>query len=372
MKAKVRSHIWLLIAILSIVCLVLVTLLVRGQRVTAQQSPPQPKTAEQAFKNIKVIKSLPAGELQGAMSFMAASLGVDCSYCHTPPAMEKDDKPTKETARRMLAMVNEINRNFGDKTVVNCATCHRGKPKPVAIPPLPSLSATFGSQSVALNQQPLPTVEQILDRYIKALGGMPALDAVTTRVRKGSVEVAGVQGTFELYESAPNKSLLIGSLPPPLGSVQQAFDGNSGWVKNQKGVFDMGRDGLDQARREWAFYGDVKLNEQFKAMSLAGRERIDSREFYVILGTRADGQVERLYFDVLTGFLVRRSSETPTYFGALVNTNDYDDYRKVGKVYLPFRVRKVRGGTPFVQNISEYKLNIPIEDARFKKPVVEK
>jgi len=350
------------IAILSTVTLVL----------TAQQPAQQPRTAEQVFKNIQVIKNMPAGQLQGAMNFMAASLGVDCSYCHTLPAMEKDDKATKQTARRMLAMVNEINKNFGDKTLVNCATCHRGKTKPATIPPLPSLSAPFRGKSAPVSQQPLPTVEEILDRYIKELGGMQALESVTTRMRKGVAEVAGVQGTFEFYEVAPNKAFLIGELPPPVGSVQQAFDGTSGWVKNQNGVFDMSGDGLEQVRREWVFYGDVKLKEQFKAMSVAGRERFDGREFYVVLGTRPDGQIERLYFDVHTGLLARRYSETPTYFGGLPNAVDYDDYRKVGKVRLPFVVRKVRGGTILQQNISEYKWNIKIDEARFKKPLAQK
>jgi hypothetical protein len=362
MKIQTPTRLGAAIAILLTVSLVLVT---------AQQPTQQPRTAAQVFKNIKVIKTMPAGQLQGAMSFMAASLGVDCTYCHTPPAMEKDEKATKETARRMLAMVNEINKNFGDKTVVNCATCHRGKPKPVAIPPLPSLSAPL-IKSGTVSQQPLPAVEQILDRYIKALGGMQALEKVTTRMRKGAVEVAGLKGTFEFYEVSPNKAFLIGSLPPPAGEVQQAFDGSSGWVKNQSGVFDMSGDGLEQVKRDWLFYGDVKLDKQYKEMNVAGRERLDGREFYVVLGTRPDGQIERLYFDVQTGLLARRYSETPTYFGALPNATDYDDYRKVGQVRLPFFVRKVRGGTRLVQTISEYKLNIKIDEARFKKPVVQK
>jgi len=359
MKIKTLLRIGTSVAVLSTVCLVL----------TAQQPAPQPRTAEQAFKNIKVIKSMPAGQLQGAMNFIAASLGVDCSYCHTPPAMEKDDKPTKETARRMLAMVNEINKNFDDKTVVNCATCHRGKTKPVFSPPLPSISAPFITRSATASE---PAVEEILDRYIKALGGMQALEKVTTRMRKGSVMVAGVEGPFEFYEVAPNKALLVGSLPPPVGSVQQGFDGSSGWIKNQNGIFDMEGEGLNAVRREWVFYADVKLKEQFKTMSVAGRERLDGREFYVILGTRPDDKIERLYFDVQTGLLTRRSTETPTYFGALPTTTDYDDYRQVGKVRLPFLVRKVRAGTTLVQTISEYRLNIKVDDAKFKKPVPQK
>ncbi len=342
---------------------------VQTPRVAGQQA--QPRTAEQAFKNIKVIKIMPAGQLQNAMAFMAASLGVDCSHCHTPPAMEKDDKPAKQTARRMLSMVSEINKNF-ETPIVTCATCHRGRTKPIGIPPLPSLSSLAAVSTATVNQQPLPTVDEILDRYIRSLGGVQALDKITTRTRKGSVDVRGVHGSFELYEAAPNKSLFIGSVPPPLGAIQQGFDGSSGWVKNQNGVFDMSGDGRAQAERESAFYGDVRLKEQFKTMSVTGRERLDGRDLYVVEGTRPSDQVERLFFEVQSGLLIRRQWQSPTYFGGLPQANDYDDYRKIGNVRLPFLIRKARAGSTLLQTVSEYKLNVNIDDSKFKKPAAQK
>ena len=98
MKERSRTNGWCSISIISF-SLIILSHWAHTPRVAGQQPPQQPKTAEQAFKNIQVIKSMPAGQLQNAMSFMAASLGVDCSHCHTPPAMEKDDKPAKQTAR---------------------------------------------------------------------------------------------------------------------------------------------------------------------------------------------------------------------------------------------------------------------------------
>jgi hypothetical protein len=327
----------------------------------------QPRTAEQAFKNIQVIKTMPASQLQGAMSFMAASLGVDCSYCHTPPAMEKDDKPTKQTARRMLAMVHEINKTLGEKATVNCATCHRGQTKPATVPPLPSLASPLAPDRKS-DQTELPAVDAILDRYINAIGGERAINKITSRRRKGSVQLGALNGTFELHEAAPNKSLFIGSLPAPMGAVHQGFDGSIAWVKNQSGVFETRGEGLAQARREANFHLDTKLKEQYSSLRVVGRERIADREFYVLEGTRTDGLVERLFFDVQTGLLTRRSWETPTYFGPLPNAVDYDDYRKVGSVRLPFIIRRSRAGTTFLQTISELKLNVAIDDSIFKKP----
>ena len=134
----------------------------------------------------------------------------------------------------------------------------------------------------------------------------------------------------------------------------------------------MSGDGRVQAQRESAFYGDIKLKDQFKTMSVTGRERLDGREMFVVEGTRPDDQVERLFFEVQSGLLIRRQWQAATYFGGLPNATDYDDYRKVGSVRLPFVIRKVRGGNIFLQTVSEYKLNVKIDDAQFKKPAAQK
>jgi hypothetical protein len=102
----------------------------------ASWEPPQPpKPAEQVYKNIQVMKGVPSNRLMGAMQFFTKSLGVECSYCHVPNEFDKDDKPAKNTARKMLNMVHQINGdNFPQNQVVSCWMCHRGSAKPEAFP----------------------------------------------------------------------------------------------------------------------------------------------------------------------------------------------------------------------------------------------
>ena len=86
-----------------------------------------PKTASQQFKNIQVLKDIPADQLIPSMQFITASLGVECEYCHVEHAMDKDDKKTKVTARKMMEMMLTINQeNFEGHRVVTCYTCHQG------------------------------------------------------------------------------------------------------------------------------------------------------------------------------------------------------------------------------------------------------
>ena len=98
--------------------------------------------AESVFKNIKILKGVPAGRLVNIMNMgFGRSLGVSCGFCHVPGKWDLDDKEEKNTARLMFAMVQTINRDYISKVpvptnrptppVVNCMTCHRGMPRPM-------------------------------------------------------------------------------------------------------------------------------------------------------------------------------------------------------------------------------------------------
>ena len=98
--------------------------------------------AESVFKNIKIMKGVPAGRLVNIMNMgFGRSLGVSCGFCHVPGKWDLDDKEEKETARLMFAMVGTINRDFmskvpndsGPPATVNCGTCHMGNPRPVGM-----------------------------------------------------------------------------------------------------------------------------------------------------------------------------------------------------------------------------------------------
>ena len=95
--------------------------------------------AETVFKNIQFLKGVPAARLLAVMKIgYSRSLGVNCTHCHVVNEWEKDDKPTKQTARDMAQMVRTINNDLlkniknlkSESPVINCTTCHRGQTKP--------------------------------------------------------------------------------------------------------------------------------------------------------------------------------------------------------------------------------------------------
>jgi hypothetical protein len=96
------------------------------------------KPAGEVFKNIQMLKAMPAARLLRVMELgYAKSLGVNCTHCHVPGQWEKEDKPTKQIARDMMAMAANINEQLkkiknlkSAEPMINCTTCHRGQTKP--------------------------------------------------------------------------------------------------------------------------------------------------------------------------------------------------------------------------------------------------
>lgn len=97
--------------------------------------------AEQVYKNIKLFKGMPAGRVLNIMNRgFSNSLGVSCSHCHVVGEYDREDKPTKQVARDMFAMVTTINETLlkeiknlkSPNPTVNCSTCHNGRPRPGA------------------------------------------------------------------------------------------------------------------------------------------------------------------------------------------------------------------------------------------------
>jgi hypothetical protein len=343
-----------------------------------QDKPVKPEqTAEQVYKNIQVLKGMPASQLDAVMAFFTGSLGVKCTHCHTPGQFEKDDKPAKQTSRRMIQMVFDLNKGslsgIGSGGV-SCFTCHRGETRPESVPSLgQNLWQPKGSAAAAKPEAPLPSLDEILDRYVRAVGGAQAIEKITSRVLKGSrIGADGVLVPEEVYAKAPNKMLTVTSYPKV--SFRTGFNGTHGWARSSQGE---GRDLNDemqaQLKREALFYKETRLKEVYSKMAVLGRTTIGERETFIIEATPVGGSVpEKLYFDAQTGLLVRTYKEAKTVVGQYPTQIDYEDYREVDGVKLPFTIRWSIPGRVWGRKITEVKQNVPLDDAQFDLPATGK
>jgi photosynthetic reaction center cytochrome c subunit len=333
-----------------------------------------PKKAEEQYKNIQVLKGIPADQLVPGMQFIAASLGVECQFCHVEGAFEKDDKKTKQTARKMMAMMFAINKdNFEGHLNVTCYSCHRGNSKPMGIPLVMAEEpkAAAGEAKVLEANQgegvDTPTAAQLIDKYLQALGGTAATEKITSRVMKGTITFGDRNIPIDIYSKDPEKRISFTHTPD--GDSVTAFDGREGWLGFPgRPAREMHGSELDAAGMDADLHFAAHLKGMFSEAQLHGMEKVGDNDAYLVIGQREGKPPVRLYFDEKSGLLVRLVRYGDTPFGLMPTQIDYADYREAGGVKVPFRWTLARPSGRFTIQVSEVKQNAPVDDAKFAKP----
>lgn len=350
---------------------------------TASQD--KPLMAEEVFKNVQVLKGIPVDQFMDTMGFFSAALGYNCTNCHGEGVLGNwdkyaDDVPLKRTARRMIQMVNRLNQNeFSGRRAVTCYSCHRGSGSPKVIP---SLAEQYGepppddpNEAELLPRPPAnPTAEDILNRYILALGGAQRLAGLTSFIAKGTYEgFDSYHGkvAVEVYAKAPEQRAVI--VHTQNGDSTTSSDGHNAWITGPDrpvAVLPLSGGDLDGVKLDanLAFPGGIKQAlTQWRAGFQAST--IDDRDVSVTQGI-AGGSRVKLFFDKESGLLVRLVRYTSTAVGSIPTQIDYSDYRDVAGVKMPFqwKVTWTDGQSTF--RLTDVQPNVAVEASRFGKPQV--
>ena len=336
-----------------------------GQRASGQ------KLAEEQFKNIQVLKGVPADQLIPAMQFITASLGVDCEYCHDHQAMDSDDKKPKKIARQMVTMMFDIDKNnFDGRLEVTCYTCHRGAAKPVGIPAI-KVEDVAGREEPAKKtseKAALPKPEELLDKYLAAVGGAAAVEKITSRGQKGKLLAFGGQSfPAEVYSKAPDKRVSIMHLQG--GDSVTGFDGQRGWMSVPgRPAHMMSSSENESARLDADLYFPVHAKTLYPKFTVKTGEKIDGHDTNLVEGHEEGRPPLRLYFDTQTGLLLRMVRYAQSPLGLNPTQIDYADYRGVDGIKVPFWWTVSRPGNRFTIQVDEIKQNVPVDDSKFAPP----
>ena len=216
----------------------------------------------------------------------------------------------------------------------------------------------------------MPTADEILDEYVKASGGKAAIEKLTSRETKGTFEVPalGASGTLEGYAKAPNKILMIITIPA-FGTIQQGSDGTIAWEENpQVGMRELSGSELEARKRDTDFYRIIHLKDLYPKRTLKGIEKVGDQEAYVVELTPSEGSSEKMYFDKESRLLIRHELERESPQGKITIETRLEDYRDVDGVKLPFLLHQSLPMMSWDIKFEQVKHDTTIDDAKFKKP----
>jgi zinc protease len=232
-------------------------------------------------------------------------------------------------------------------------------------PPKPETKAPEAATTEAL-----PSVEQILDKYIEGMGGKAAIEKVTTRQMTGAFEIPAMNasGSIKGYAKAPNKSLMIIDVPG-YGVIQQGFDGTVGWgIDPMAGQREITGGELATTKRDSEFHQALHFKENFKTLTVKGKERVGEKDAFMVEAAPAEGKIEKLYFDTKSGLLVRHDMERESPQGVAQIESYFEDYKEVDGIKEPHTMRRVMPQFAMTIKIDEIKHNVEIDDTKFAKP----
>ncbi|HWS85548.1 MAG TPA: caspase family protein [Pyrinomonadaceae bacterium] len=230
------------------------------------------------------------------------------------------------------------------------------------------------------NASPLPTVEQLLENYFRAMGGKDVMKQISTIEQKGTFEVVQdkrkAEGEIEMYQKRPGKLLTVQKVGRLV--IKEVFDGTNGWLYSSNGgtkPVTAQQLELQQRLAGWADADVEKIKQHYTKITVKGREKVGERDVVVLEATLQNGRADRMYFDAGTELIYRMDvvtdSVTVQQGVALAMQVYLEDYVEVNGVKIPMTVRQVQdGGTTITAKFAVTKLrfNIPLDDKLFGKP----
>lgn len=229
--------------------------------------------------------------------------------------------------------------------------------------------------SVGYTQQApagVPTVEQIMNQSIAALGGRAALQSLTSVVMTGTTEVVAynASGDTTTYAQAPDKFATMTDFEG-YGTVGHGYDGKTAWNADpQQGTSELTGNRLADARLEAAFGGALRWKDLYPKAEVTGTEKVDGRDCWAVKLTPAEGDPVTRCYDAQTFLPVKMTAMGNTSQGPAEITVEFSDYRNIGDgVKLPYTLKlTIPGVGDLVITYQTIKYNVPIDASKFAKP----
>ena len=224
------------------------------------------------------------------------------------------------------------------------------------------------------------TADDVVEKYLAAIGGRAALAKITSRLTTGTITLSlpngPVSGSIEVLNQQPNKSRTLTKLDlTSVGAGQltreQRFDGNTGYILDSlQGNREITGNQLENMKNAMFPTPLLTYKERGATVELAGKEKVDGRDTYVLIFKPKSGSVARQFIDAETYLPARIvvKLDVPEAGGEVEQTSDLSDYRVVDGIKIPFALKVSSAAQSFSIAVTKVEHNVKIDEAVFLRP----
>ncbi len=217
----------------------------------------------------------------------------------------------------------------------------------------------------------LPTAEAVFNKYVEATGGKAGYEKVKTMSSKGTVEIVGqgLKGTMIIINARPDKTDSVMELAG-IGKIHSAAGGGIAWQNSaMQGPRVLDGQERDQMLRGSRIDSAVRWRETYGEVTVDAEDTLDGKACWRLTSLPPKAtKKETLWFDKESGLLVKTAMTMVSAMGEIPMESRYLDYRDVGGLKVPFKMRQNMGPQVIETVMEEIKLNPELPATQFDVP----
>ena len=222
--------------------------------------------------------------------------------------------------------------------------------------------------------EPLPSPEALMDKYIDATGGKAAYEKRRNEITIGTMEFTGkgIKGTVTAYSDVSNNNYTVIEIEG-VGKIEQGVYNGTAWESSaiQGSRIKQGAE-RDEFLRDATFNSEIHWRELYPKSETVGAEEVGGSPAYKVVLTPADGKPQTEYFDKKSGLMVKRTATVVNPMGEIPMEMTFTDYKNFGGILRPAKVSQKAMGQEFSITLDDTKTNVEIPKDRFEPPAAVK
>ena len=206
--------------------------------------------------------------------------------------------------------------------------------------------------------------KEVIDNYVAAIGGADKIYNIMDRTTIMTGSIQGINVTIISYQKAPNKF----KQQIKAGNTKQViiFDGEKGMMSLAGEKVQVTGGELEKLKFESTLTLLTDIEHYGIKLTFDGTEKIESEDAYKIILTLPSGIKWTQYYDTTSGLKLKELKYIQSESGLFEQEITYDDYREVGGLLYPFKIKQSIGTQTMEFIVNSIEINTGLVDREFE------